>query len=84
MSHSALDCALALAADFGVACFPCGASKRPTTPNGLYDASKNGPELRALWRDHPGPLIGVACGEASNLALLDLDSKHLTAKKMVG
>jgi hypothetical protein len=29
---------------------------------------------------YPGPLIGVACGESSNLALLDIDAKHGSAR----
>jgi len=79
MPQTALHHALTLA-DQGIASFPCRPNKQPTTPHGLYDASINPAALRALWRNHPGPLIGVACGEVSNLALLDIDAKHHAAR----
>jgi hypothetical protein len=81
MPPTALDHALALAADLHLACFPCGTNKNPTTPNGVYSATTDPAALRALWREHPGPLIGVACGEVSNLALLDIDAKHSSARQ---
>jgi hypothetical protein len=83
MPLTALDHALALA-DQGIATFPCAITaddrKVPCTPNGFYDASKNPTELRALWRAHPGPLVGARCGATSNLAVLDIDAKHQLAK----
>ena len=52
--------------------FFCNEAKRPTCPNGLYDACQ-GDALDALFRRHPGPLIGVPTGPASGLAVLDVD-----------
>jgi Bifunctional DNA primase/polymerase, N-terminal len=70
---SAIAEALALAAlDYPV--FPVAASKRPTCPHGFKEASTEPREIRRLWRDHPGPLIGVPTGEASGLFVVDIDS----------
>jgi hypothetical protein len=65
--------AMALA-EQGYPVFPVAASKRPTCPCGFKDASTEPREIRGLWRDHPGPLIGVPTGEASGLFVLDIDS----------
>jgi hypothetical protein len=81
---SPLDHALAVA-DQGIACFPCTITaddrKVPCTKHGFYDATSNPAELRALWRDYPGPLVGVRCGAISNLAVLDIDPEHLPARQ---
>ncbi|MET4242720.1 bifunctional DNA primase/polymerase [Bradyrhizobium sp. RT10b] len=67
-------------ADRGLPVFPCAASKRPTCPHGFKDASRDPSAVRALWRDYPGPLIGVPTGETTGLFVLDVDSaKHDTA-----
>jgi bifunctional DNA primase/polymerase-like protein len=47
--------------------------KRPTCPNGFYDACQ-GDALDELYARHPGPLIGVPTGPASGLAVLDIDT----------
>jgi hypothetical protein len=54
--------------------FPCNADKSPTTPNGFKNATADPDGIRQLWRDHPGPLIGVPTGEISGLFVLDIDS----------
>jgi Bifunctional DNA primase/polymerase, N-terminal len=54
--------------------FPCGPDKRPTTPNGFYNASSDPDGIRQLWRDHPGQLVGVPTGEASGLFVVDIDN----------
>ena len=46
-------------ADWGLPVFPCAASKRPTCPHGFKEATRDVTAVRALWRGHPGPLIGV-------------------------
>jgi hypothetical protein len=63
----------------GRKCFPCTADKRPTTPHGFKDAVSGPEKIRELWRRYPGPLVGVATGEASDIDVLDLDCKHTEA-----
>lgn len=72
---AALGGALALGAA-GCKCFPCLANKRPATPHGFKDAANDPDKLRDLWQRHPGPLVAVATGEASDIDVLDFDSKH--------
>jgi hypothetical protein len=75
----ALQAAIELAKQ-GLPSFPCsGVRKRPTTPHGFYDARIDADGLTALWRDHPGPLVGVRAGTASGIDVLDLDAKHCEA-----
>jgi hypothetical protein len=70
-----IDCVLRLA-EQGIPCFPCRTNKRPTTPRGFKDATRDSDILRLLWRDYPGPLIGVPTGEFSGMAVLDIDPGH--------
>ncbi|MCW2218315.1 hypothetical protein M2232_001847 [Bradyrhizobium japonicum] len=71
--------ALALA-ELGLPVFPCAASKRPTCPHGFQDASRDVGAVRALWRAHPGPLVGVPTGKATGIFVVDVDTaKHDTA-----
>jgi hypothetical protein len=60
----------------GLAVFPCHAGKAPATPRGFHDAAREPDAVAQLWRRHPGPLIGVATGEASGIAVLDIDHQH--------
>jgi Bifunctional DNA primase/polymerase, N-terminal len=53
--------------------FPCLADKRPACPNGFKDAAPPTHGLATLWLRHPGELVGVPCGPASGLAVLDVD-----------
>jgi len=79
MSYAVLTKALDLAAA-GIPVFPCAADKRPTCPHGFKDASCEPEAVRALWCDHPGPLIGVPTGAVSGIFVLDIDSaKHTEA-----
>ena len=70
---SAVANALALAA-LGYPVFPVAASKRPTCPKGFKDAATEPREIRRLFRDHPGVLIGVPTGEPSGLFVVDVDT----------
>lgn len=66
-------------AESGFAVFPCRDTKAPACPHGFKQASHDPHILRELWHLYPGPLIGVATGVASDLAVLDLDAKHTAA-----
>lgn len=70
-----LDHALALASE-GCAVFPCHHDKRPATPHGFKDAARDPDDVRSLWCLHPAPLVAIATGEASGLAVLDIDRQH--------
>ncbi len=77
--HHTLASALTLAAQ-DRAVFPCRDNKAPACPHGFKAASRDPDPLRKLWRQYPGPLIGIATGAASDLAVLDLDAKHAAAR----
>ena len=79
MSFAILMKALDLAAA-EIPVFPCAADKRPTCAHGFKDATCEPEAIRALWCNHPGPLIGVPTGAASGFFVLDIDSaKHIEA-----
>jgi hypothetical protein len=46
---------------------------------GFHDASTDPGEIAWLWSHWPGPLIGVRCGVASGVSVLDIDIKHDSA-----
>ena len=77
----ALDIALMLAAR-GLCVFPCAASKKPAIPEakggrGCLDATADPDQVRALFMRAPNAaLVGVACGPASGLDILDIDPRH--------
>jgi hypothetical protein len=72
---TALTAALALA-ERGVPAFPCLASKAPACPGGFKAATADPASLRALWRAHPGELVGVPTGAPSGLDCVDVDPRH--------
>ncbi len=72
----ALRCAKNLAKNCGFAVLPVREDKRPACPGGFKSASKDAAEIAELWRKYPTPVIGIATGEVSDLAVLDLDVKH--------
>jgi hypothetical protein len=55
---------------------PYGADKKPTCRGGFNSASTDPMVIDELWRRWPGPLTGVRTGEASGLAVLDIDTKN--------
>ena len=67
----ALDCAAR-----GWAAFPCSLDKTPNTPNGHKAASTDPERIKAMWAQFGGLLVGIRCGEESDLALLDIDRQH--------
>jgi hypothetical protein len=82
MSATADETGLAqnLARNCGYYCFPCGDDKRPTLKDWPNRASADPNDIANLWRDHPGPLVGIVTGERSGFDVLDLDAKHDEAR----
>lgn len=80
MSDEACRLAQNLARNRGYAVFPCRDDKTPTTPHGFKDGSTDPERIAWLWRRYPGPLIGVATGERSGISVVDVDSRHETAR----
>jgi hypothetical protein len=68
-----------LARNCGYAVFPCRDDKAPACPTGFKAASTDPAVIADLWRRWPGPLIGIATGEVSNIDVLDIDAKHPSA-----
>ena len=73
---TALSHALECAAAHGWAVFPASQHKAPNTPNGHKAASTDPERIRAMWGQYGGLLIGIRTGQASNLAVLDIDRQH--------
>jgi hypothetical protein len=53
--------------------FPCYPNKRPACQNGFKDASADPARIAALWAGRTGLLAAVPTGEASGIAVLDID-----------
>jgi hypothetical protein len=69
-----------LARNCRFALFPCNEDKLPTLKRWPERASTEAQTIERLWRHYPGPLIGIATGEASGIDALDLDVKHDAAR----
>ncbi len=63
--------------------FPCQwwdvRRKRPLTPHGFHNASRDPAVIRAWWQTWPDALIGLPTGRVSGLVVLDIDVKHSEA-----
>jgi hypothetical protein len=76
-----VDIALMLTAR-GLAVFPCAANKKPAIPDarggrGCLDATTDPDQVRALFARAPNTkLVGVACGAASGVDILDADPRN--------
>ena len=64
---AAIELPVELAAD-RLPVFPCAASKAPMCPGGFKAATCGPKSVQDLWRQHPGPLIGVRPGAQWNLS----------------
>jgi hypothetical protein len=79
MNEAAL-LAASLARNCGYWVFPCNEDKSPCTPTGFKNAEREPDRIAELWHRYPGPLIGIATGERSNLTIVDVDAKHDQAR----
>ena len=60
--------------------FPCGPHKRPLTPKGFKDATRDSETIRQWWTEHPEALIGMPTGRSSRVFALDIDNDQATGK----
>jgi hypothetical protein len=58
----------------GIPTFPCNPlDKKPLTPNGFKDATKDEAQIRTWWQKWPNAMIGAPTGPASGMWVVDLD-----------
>ena len=56
--------------------FPCKVNaKRPLTPKGVHNATIDESRIRQWWAMWPQANIGLACGTASGLVVIDVDGE---------
>lgn len=61
-------------AERGLPVFPCDpGGKKPLTRDGLHAASTQPEVVADFWRQFPAANIGLKCGKASKLLVLDID-----------
>ena len=59
-----LQAALVYVQRFDFPVFPCRPNKKPYTEHGFKDATMDIAEVKALWKQYPGALIGIPTGAA--------------------
>jgi hypothetical protein len=74
-----LDQALELASE-GLKVFFCKSDKTPTCNGGFHRACNDPGTVFELWSYHPGPLVAIRTGSATGLDVVDVDTKHLSAR----
>ena len=58
----------------GIPVFPCNPiDKKPLSPNGFKDATRDETQILTWWQQYPNAMIGAPMGPASNLWAIDLD-----------
>ncbi len=72
---NALACALDLASQ-GVAVFACRSDKKPATPHGFKDATRDPAAISLMWHRSGGPLVGIPTGMVNDVDILDVDPRH--------
>ena len=64
-------------ARLGLPVFPCRPDDNsPLISGGHHGATRDEKQVRALWRKYPHARAGIPNGNASGLAVLDVDVKH--------
>ena len=53
-------------------------SKVPATHHGVKDATTDVDQIQNWWTDNPDYNVGIACGKASNIFVIDEDNKDAT------
>ncbi|MBR0798949.1 bifunctional DNA primase/polymerase [Bradyrhizobium jicamae] len=59
----------------GVPVFPCRPDKKPFVAGGFKAASFDPRQVKEWWRQWPNAMIGLPTGNASGIAVLDIDKK---------
>jgi hypothetical protein len=83
LKFTPLEIALDYATRFGLPVFPVALirqpngkiEKRPLTPHGLKDATRDLSTIEMMWRATPGAAIGMPTGTPSGINVLDVDCK---------
>jgi hypothetical protein len=67
----------------GIPVFPCNPlDKKPLTPHGFKDATRDEAQIRAWWTQWPNAMIGAPTGAASGMWVVDTDKD--TSKNIDG